>query len=145
VIDGGVTWVNNQHGGSAFLFSGMLSPDMLTFGGSDDLGGDNKAIFELTSQLDPGSGATIPDPGQIFCRTALIGLAHDRLGTLTFGEQYDFLFETLTLGRYDGAFLLGIYGYRQGPFSALGVPNNPTGSFDFDRMAGATRVGNWVK
>ncbi|MFM0283031.1 porin [Paraburkholderia sediminicola] len=147
VIDAGVTYVNNQHGGAATLFdSGVLSPDLLTFKGSEDLGGGNKAIFELTSQFDLGSGATIPGAGQLFNRTALVGLTNDRFGSLTFGNQYDFMFETLTLGLYDGAFLFGgIYDFRQGPFTALGVPNNPTGSFDFDRMAGATRVANSVK
>ncbi len=125
LIDGGVTYVNNQHGGSATLFdSGILAPNLLTFKGTEDLGGGNKAVFALTSQFDLGSGATIPGAGQIFNRTAYVGLSNDRYGTLTFGNQYDF---------------------RQGPFSALGVPNNPTGAFDFDRMAGATRVSNSVK
>ena len=37
VIDAGVTYVNNQHGGAATLFdSGVLSPDLLTFKGSED-------------------------------------------------------------------------------------------------------------
>jgi predicted porin len=147
VIDGGVTYVNNQHGGAATLFdSGILSPDVLTFKGTEDLGSGNRAVFELTSQFDLGSGATLPGAGQIFNRTAFVGLANDRFGSLTFGNQYDFMFETLTLGEYDGAFLFGgLYDFRQGPFAALGVPNNPTGSFDFDRMAGATRVSNAVK
>ena len=49
----------------------------------------------------------------------------------------------LTLGLFDGAFLAGgIYDFRQGPFASLDVPGNPTGSFDFDRMGGATRVAN---
>lgn len=147
VIDGGVTYVNNQHGGAATLFdSGILSPDVLSFKGSEELGGGTKAVFELTSQFDLGSGATMPGAGQIFNRTAFVGLANDRLGSLTFGNQYDFMFETLTLGQYDGAFLFGgLYDFRQGPFATLGVPANPTGSFDFDRMAGATRVPNAVK
>lgn len=147
LIDAGVTYVNNQQGGSkTFLDSGIFAPNLLTFKGTEDLGGGNRAIFELTSQFDLGSGATIPAAGDIFNRTSYVGLANDRLGTVTFGNQYDFMFETLTLGLFDGAFLAGgIYDFRQGPFSALGVPNNPTGSFDFDRMGGATRVANSVK
>ncbi|OXC75333.1 porin [Caballeronia sordidicola] len=147
VIDSGVTYVNNQHGGAATLFdSGILTPTTLTLKGSEDLGEGNKALFELTTQFDSGSGATVPGAGQIFNRTALVGLANDRLGSLTFGNQYDFMFETLSLGQYDGALLFGgLYDFRQGPFAALGVPGNPTGSFDFDRMAGGTRVPNAVK
>ena len=147
VIDAGVTYVNNQHAGTAALFdSGILTPNTLTLSGSEDLGSGNKAVFELTSQFDAGSGMTIPGAGQIFNRTAYVGLSNDRFGTLTFGNQYDFMFETLALGRFDGALLFGgLYDFRQGPFTALGVPDNPTGSFDFDRMAGATRVPDSVK
>ncbi|MFM0592820.1 porin [Paraburkholderia dilworthii] len=147
VIDSGVTYVNNQRGGAVTLFdSGILTPTTLTLKGSEDLGRGNKALFELTSQFDSGSGASVPGAGQIFNRTALVGLANDRLGSLTFGNQYDFMFDTLSLGQYDGALLFGgLYDFRQGPFAALGVPGNPTGSFDFDRMAGGTRVPNAVK
>jgi predicted porin len=147
VIDGGVTYVNNERGGATALFdSGILTPDMLTFQGAEDLGGGNKAVFELTSQFDLGSGATIPGAGQIFNRTAFVGLANDAFGTLTMGTQYDFMSETLMANRYDGAPLFGgLYDYRQGPFAALGIPDNPTGSFDFDRMAGSARVPNSVK
>ncbi|QGZ57064.1 porin [Paraburkholderia acidiphila] len=147
MVDGGVTWVNNEHGGSVTQFdSGIFAPNVLTFSGSEDLGGGTKAVFNLTSQFDLGSGATIPGAGQIFNRTAYVGLSDERLGAVTFGNQYDFMFETLTLGLFDGAFLFGgLYDFRQGPFSALGIPQNPTGSFDFDRLAGATRVANAVK
>lgn len=147
LIDGGVTYVSNQHRHSnTLLDSGVLAPNLLTFKGVEDLGAGNKALFDLTSQFDLGSGSTIPGPGQIFNRTALVGLSNDQLGTLTFGNQYDFMFESLTVRRFDGAFLFGgIYDFRQGPFTGLGVPNNPTGSFDFDRLAGTTRVANSVK
>lgn len=147
VIDGGVTYVNNQHGGATTLLdSGILTPTTWTLRGAEDLGDGFKALFELTSQFDLGSGATIPGSGEIFNRTAYVGLSSTKLGSITLGNQYDFMFETLTLGRYDGALLFGgLYDFRQGPFSALGVPNNPTGAFDFDRMAGATRVPNAVK
>ena len=147
MVDGGVTWVNNEHGGSVTQFdSGIFAPNVLTLSASEDLGGGTKALFNLTSQFDLGSGATIPGAGQIFNRTAYVGLSDERLGTVTFGNQYDFMFDTLTLGLFDGAFLFGgLYDFRQGPFSALGIPQNPTGSFDFDRLAGATRVANAVK
>jgi len=147
LIDGGVTYVNNQHGHSnTLLDSGVLAPNLLTFKGTEDLGAGNKALFELTSQFDLANGSTIPGAGQIFNRTALVGLSNSKFGTLSFGNQYDFMFESLTVRHFDGAFLFGgIYDFRQGPFTGLGVPANPTGAFDFDRMAGATRVANSVK
>lgn len=147
MIDGGVTYVNNQHGGSVTQFdSGIFAPNVLTFSASEDLGGGTTAIFNLTSQFDLGSGAAIPGAGKIFNRTSYVGLSDERLGAITFGNQYDFMFDMLTLGLFDGAFLFGgLHDFRQGPFSALGVPQNPTGSFDFDRLAGATRVANAVK
>jgi predicted porin len=147
VIDTGVTYVSNQHGSaSTLLDSGILTPTMFSIKGAEDLGGGSEAVFELTSQFDVGSGETIPGSGQIFSRTAYVGLSNRQLGTLTLGNQYDFMFETLTLGQFDGAVLFGgLYDYRQGPFSALGIPGNPTGSFDFDRMAGATRVPDSIK
>ncbi|CAG9184914.1 porin [Cupriavidus pampae] len=147
LIDGGVTYVSNRHGPSVALFdSGVLAPNMLTFKGAEDLGGGNKALFELTSQFDLDSGSVIPGAGQIFNRTALVGVSSQRYGTLTLGTQYDFMYESLTLGKFDGAFLFGgIYDFRQGPFAALGIPNNPTGAFDFDRLAGGTRVPKSIK
>ena len=147
LIDAGVTYVNNEHGHAVTLFdSGVFAPNLLSFKGSEDLGGGNKALFELTSQFDLGNGSTIPGAGDIFNRTAFVGLSNDRMGSLTFGNQHDFMFESLTVGLFDDAFLAGgIYDFRQGPFAALGVPNNPTGAFDFDRMAGATRVANSIK
>lgn len=147
MIDAGVTYINNQHGSSNTAFdSGILAPSLFTMRGTEDLGGGTRAIFDLTSQFDVGSGATIPGAGQIFSRTAFVGLANDKLGTVTLGNQYELMFETLAGNHYDGALLFGgLYDFRNGPFAKLGIPNNPTGAFDFDRMAGGTRVNNSVK
>lgn len=147
IIDGGITYVHGQNGPSSAKFdSGIFAPNLLTIKGTEDLGGGTKALFELTSQFDLGNGSQIPGSGQIFGRTAIVGIADARLGTVTLGNQYDFMFDSLSTGRFDGAFLFGgLYDWRQGPFTKLGIPQNPTGSFDFDRMAGATRVPNSVK
>ncbi|WP_082016754.1 porin [Cupriavidus sp. IDO] len=146
-VDGGISFISNQSGGRSTLFdSGILSPNLLSIKGREVLGGSASVLFELTSQFDLDAGQTIPQSGAIFNRTALVGMEHRELGTLTLGTQYDFMFTTLTLNRFDGAFLYGgIYGFRQGPFKTLGIPQKPTGAFDFDRMAGGTRVSNAVR
>ncbi len=65
LIDGGITYVNNQHGGAVTLLdSGVLSPNLLTFKGTEDLGGGTRALFELTSQFDLSNGSTIPGAGR---------------------------------------------------------------------------------
>lgn len=146
-VDGGVSYVSNQNGARTALFdSGILSPNLMTLKGREELGGGTRVLFELTSQFDLDSGHTLPQSGALFNRTALIGIESDYFGTVTFGTQYDFMFTTLTLNRFDGAFLYGgLYGFRQGPFAELGIPKNPTGAFDFDRMAGTTRVSEAIR
>jgi len=88
----------------------------------------------------------VPSAGALFNRTSYVGLRSGKWGSLTVGNQYELMFDTLTLNHYDGAFLFGgLYDFRQGPFTGLGIPNNPTGAFDFDRMAGGARVANSIK
>jgi hypothetical protein len=42
---------------------------------------------------------------------------------LTFGEQYDFMIDSLL--RFDNSvYIAGLYGFREGPFSGLGIPGN---------------------
>ena len=92
-IDGGVDYISNQNGGHTALFdSGILSPNLITIKGGEELGGGNRALFELTSQFDLGTGQTTPNAGAIFNRTALVGIENSHLGTVTFGTQYDFMF-----------------------------------------------------
>ncbi|WP_082221528.1 porin [Herbaspirillum chlorophenolicum] len=147
MIDTGLTYVNNQNGGKNMLMdSGILAPSLVSIKGAEDLGDGTSAVFELTSQFDGSDGSIVPSNGALFNRTSLVGLRSAQWGTLTVGNQYELMFDTLTLNHYDGAFLFGgLYDFRQGPFTGLGIPNNPTGAFDFDRMAGGTRVANSVK
>lgn len=144
-LDAGITMVTNAKGGHAYTMdNGIATPNLWGLRGTEDLGGGNKAIFELIDQFNLGTGAIFPtNGGGLFGRNAYVGLANDRYGKLTLGEQYDFMIDSLL--RFDNSIsIAGLYGFRQGPFSALGIPGNSTGSSNFDRMSG-TAMPNSVK
>ncbi len=70
-------------------------------------------------------------------------MQNDSYGKITFGEQYDFVIDLLL--RFDNSiWIAGLYAFRQGPFVGLGIPNNVSGSSNFDRMSG-TAIPNSVK
>ncbi|WP_080745165.1 porin [Cupriavidus necator] len=53
LIDGGIGYVNNQHGSATTLFgSGVLAPNnLLTFKGAEDLGGGQQGPTRLDAQV----------------------------------------------------------------------------------------------
>lgn len=143
-IDAGVTYVNEDHGSSSTFFdSGIAAPSTFSIRGREDVGALTHVVFELISQFNVGNGVTVPASNFIFNRTALVGISNSRYGTVTLGTQYDFMTDSLSAKGFDDAFSYGgLYDFRQGPFSKLAIPLNPTGAFDFDRMAGTERVAN---
>ncbi|MBN3845890.1 MULTISPECIES: porin [Burkholderiaceae] len=145
MMDAGITYVNNSGGKSKTFFDdGIYYPNMLGFLGQEDLGGGTKAIFELVNQFSLANGSTIPTANALFNRTAYVGLSNTQLGRLTFGTQYDFMKDQLL--SYDASLYTGgFYNFREGPFQTLGIPGNPTGSWDFDRIGGSSRMQNSVK
>lgn len=140
VVDAGVALNSNQTGKrNTLVDTGIQSPNLLRFRGSEDLGSGNKAIFMLESQFQLDTGAQV---GNFFGRQAYVGLSGD-WGTLTAGNQYEFMFESLSQQRFGPVIkYVSLYDLYQGPFQALGTANN---GMDFNRVAGAFRVNNSLK
>lgn len=144
MMDAGVDFVSN-HGGSrdAVMDTGIMSPNLFGLRGREDLGGGLSAVFVLEGQYEVGSGVS---DGGLFGRQAYVGLNDARYGSLTLGNQYDFMFTSLALKRYGPELAyVSLQNLRQGPFSKLGIPSPLGGSFDFDRVAGSQRIQNAVK
>jgi predicted porin len=144
VIDSGIDYATNVGGKSQLSHgTGVLAPNLFGFRGKEDLGGGLAALFVLEGQFNEGTGASI---GNLFGRQAYVGLKDNKWGSLTAGNQYDFMFTSLAVRRYGPEFpFISLQNLRQGPFNGLGIPNQPTGAFDFDRVAGGERMSNSVK
>jgi predicted porin len=149
LLDVGLSYVTNENGGHNFKADDSIwTPSLWGIRGVEDLGGGYKTLFDLESQFAVNTGAGIPGPNADFNRQAFVGLEKDDIGRLTFGQQYNLMADFLFFppAKLDASFTYGgLYNMRQGPFAALGIPQNPTGSFDFDQIAGTSRVSNSAK
>ncbi|MDN7799297.1 porin [Burkholderia vietnamiensis] len=142
-LDAGITYTSNQGGKSNVFFqSGVNNPDPWGIKGAEDLGGGTRALFKLEGYFNLGTGAM--NGGGIFAHQAYVGIQNDNWGTVTAGDQYDFMLTSLASRRW-GPMILYVSPFmtQAGPFSKLNAPG-PFGMFDFDRTAGTVRVNNSV-
>lgn len=125
------------------LLAGVLRPNTIWINGQEDLGDGYKALFSLSSIFGMNNGSILGAPGALFSRESFVGLSN-QFGTLTLGQQRDFMFDTLTVQGYAGTSYQGIWGAHMGPFSSFGVPYAVGNSYDFDRLNGEA-LNNAVK
>ena len=68
--------------------SGGMTTSNIGIAGKEDLGNGSKAVFELSSFLNNGTGATLGgSTPNMWARSAYVGLENSALGTLTLGRQ----------------------------------------------------------
>jgi predicted porin len=80
---------NGQATGSSSRFraeSGDWGTSLWGLKGVEDLGGGNKAVFQLEGAFNTMTGAG-PGPGEIFDRWATVGLNNERFGTVLLGKE----------------------------------------------------------
>ncbi|MBB2929252.1 porin [Paraburkholderia silvatlantica] len=87
LIDESIRFQSNPGGNSLGLNEGAINGTRWGLKGSEDLGGGLKAIFQLESGFNVGTGK-FDQQGQLFGRFAWVGLQSDTWGALKLGRQY---------------------------------------------------------
>ena len=68
--------------------SGGMTTSNIGFKGSEDIGGGNKTVFELSSFINGGTGAVQGGSTvNTFARSAFVGISNGQTGTITLGRQ----------------------------------------------------------
>jgi GBP family porin len=108
LVDGGVGYISNIGGKHEYFQStSVMQADRWGLKGVEDLGGGTSAIFVLENGFSLSNGA-LGQGGAEFGRQAYVGLRDKKYGTITAGNQYDFM--GATLGAYEtSTWLLGQY------------------------------------
>lgn len=127
IMSVGVEWVNNSGGGHVYkMLSGANQNSRWGLKMREDLGGNLYAVGQLENGFDVTSGA-FQQGGRMFGRQAFVGLEDKRLGTVTFGRQYDEFWDYLS---------------PMAPMTTNGLAAHPG---DADNLMGSWRYNNSVK
>ncbi|PXW17667.1 porin [Paraburkholderia caballeronis] len=101
VIDANIEYLSHASATGGSLVrenSGGIHNSRFGVRGTESLGGGTSAWFVLEAGFNSNDG-TQATAGTLFNRTAAVGLANDRLGSLSFGLQYTAMYDILL--RYD--------------------------------------------
>ncbi|EEA04354.1 porin Gram-negative type [Burkholderia sp. H160] len=89
-LDTGLAYVSNVGGNAQYkATAGLIDGSYWGLRGSEDLGGGNKAIFQLEHGFSVTTGEGLND------HPYYIGLDNEAWGTVTFGRQYDSIHDYL--------------------------------------------------
>ncbi|KND59940.1 Porin, Gram-negative type [Candidatus Burkholderia verschuerenii] len=99
------------------MASGIWAGSRFGLKGAEDLGGGNKAIFQLESGFDINSGGQ-QFTNAMFGRQAWVGLTNPAYGTLTLGRQYTSYY-TLLAPYSPTNWLTGYFGAHPGDLDGL--------------------------
>ncbi|WP_109479516.1 porin [Paraburkholderia sp. C35] len=122
VVDTGIRYTTHAdpQGDSAVrLANGGATESVFGFKGTEDLGGGNKAIFELEDRFFPNSG--VIDPAYPFFNTAFVGLQSSTYGKLTMGRQINPLSDAVLSAYITNPWLPTFYQFRPEVMMAQGV------------------------
>lgn len=139
VVDMAYVYVDNVNGGRLkAVNSGRLMSSRLGFRGTEDLGRGMSAIYALESGIEADVG-TMTSPVH-FNRQSWVGLRSKDWGTVTFGRQYNPLYDRLVL-------LSGppTFGLVAGAVDGIAIPGSAVGRFDNTIGGSASRSDNSIK
>ncbi|GJH31020.1 porin [Caballeronia novacaledonica] len=130
VLDNSVMYQSNVKGGTRVSLDALTGLYGSRWGmtGVEDLGGGLRAIFTLESGINLNNGQ-FGQGGTAFGRQAFVGLSSDRMGSLTFGRQYDMIF---------------YYPLPLTPGTLVGGPA-PVHPGDVDNAANSIRINNSIR
>ena len=101
IIDVGIRYNTHQNAAGDSKIGmgngGPLSGSRWGLMGNEDLGGGNKAFFQLESGFTPGTGSTQQSTpsgtARLFGRTAVVGYSSSTFGEIALGRQYTLVHE----------------------------------------------------
>jgi predicted porin len=124
IISTGIGYVNNEGGKSVVqMFSGANQNNRWGLRIREDLGGGFAALAQLENGFSSTNG-TLGQGGRMFGRQAFVGLGSNRYGTVTFGRQYDMMWDYLD--RYEPQ------AFGPGFGTTLGDSDNVEGNFRYN-------------